>query len=196
MTAFKKKKLKLYLPLLVLLVVSLFLLRGLWLDPKKLPSVFIHKPLPHFNLPTLEHVRSGSEKIPFNEFMNNATFQGKPWVLNVFASWCQACVQEHVYLMQIAKKNSIQLVGLAYKDDPDATLNWLTKHGNPYNTVLVDESGRAGIEFGVYGVPETFLITSEGLVNYKHVGPIDADFFTQHINPLIQMDATQNDHSQ
>lgn len=181
-----KKKVTFYLPLIVLALLGGFLLRGLWLDPQKLPSVFINKPLPVFNLPTLAETTDLTASAELTGLVSNQNFMGKPWVLNVFASWCQACIQEHKYLMQLARKNSIMLVGLAYKDKPSDTKNWLKKHGNPYDLILVDQSGKAGIEFGVYGVPETFLMNQAGVVNYKHVGPIDNTFYDQKIKPLLQ----------
>ena len=114
MASFKKMGLKFYLPLIVLFLMGAFLLRGLWLDPQKLPSVFINKPLPAFELPILAGVKNSDQFAELSSLVSNQTLQGKPWVLNVFASWCQACVQEHHYLMQIAQKNQITLVGLAF----------------------------------------------------------------------------------
>lgn len=179
-----KKTIRLYLPLLILLFVAVFLLRGLWLDPKKLPSVFIDKPLPTFNLPLLEGMPT-PEGFTGASAVRNQALMGKPWVLNVFASWCQACIVEHPRLLEMARSGQVLLVGVAYKDDSQATRNWLAKHGNPYDLVLEDSNGRAGIEFGVYGVPETFVVDHQGVVRYKNVGPIDTVFFEQYVKPLI-----------
>lgn len=180
-----KKTIRLYLPLLILLFVAVFLLRGLWLDPKKLPSVFIDKPLPAFNLPVLEGMPQPESLVGASAVRNQA-LMGKPWVLNIFASWCQACIVEHPKLLKMAQAGQVMLVGVAYKDDPQATRNWLAKHGNPYDLVLEDASGRAGIDFGVYGVPETFVIDQKGIVRYKNVGPVDDVFFEQHVKPILR----------
>lgn len=176
-----KKSIRLFLPILVLAFLGIFLARGLWLDPKKLPSVFINKPLPEFSLPLL-NAQTGQQE----DNLGKQHFAGKPWVLNVFASWCQACLVEHPVFLKLARLNQIELVGMAYKDADQDTLNWLARHGNPYNKVLVDSSGRAGIEFGVYGVPETFVLDANGVVVYKHVGPIDDQFFAAHLEPLLR----------
>ena len=184
-----KAHLRLYLPLLVLGFLAIFLLRGLWLDPKKLPSVFIDKPLPGFTLPMLSDV--GKEQMfAEDQLVALEDLAGKPWVLNVFASWCQACVVEHPHLIDLAKRGEIILVGLAYKDDPVATRSWLNKYGNPYNLILQDSDGRAGIDFGVYGVPETFVMNSQGVVKYKHVGPIDPTFFSQNVQPVLDQEGS------
>lgn len=179
-----KRAIRLYLPLIILLFVAVFLLRGLWLDPKKLPSVFIDKPLPAFSLPLLEGVPQPDQFQPATALGNQALL-GKPWVLNIFASWCQACIIEHPRFLEMARTGEVMLVGVAYKDSAPATREWLNKHGNPYDLILEDSSGRAGIEFGVYGVPETFLIDQKGIVRYKNVGPVDDLFFDQHVKPLL-----------
>ncbi|MDX1669719.1 MAG: DsbE family thiol:disulfide interchange protein [Limnobacter sp.] len=181
-----KKTIRLFLPLLVLLFVGVFLLRGLWLDPRKLPSVFIDKPLPAFQLPLLADISPTVPVSADSGLLSKQNFEGKPWVLNVFASWCQACIVEHPHLLELARRNQILLVGLAYKDEPSATRAWLAKHGNPYDIILEDQSGRAGIDFGVYGVPETFVLDEQGIVKSKHVGPIDPTFFNQQVLPVLQ----------
>lgn len=178
----KRISAKWYLPLVVLLVMAVFLLRGLWLDPKKLPSVLIDKPVPGFALPLLDVPTAmvGSRLISPTEF------KGKPWVMNVFASWCQACVIEHPNLLKMANRDEYLLVGLAYKDDPDATAAWLRKHGNPYDLVLLDIQGGTGIDWGVYGVPETFVMNAENTIKHKVIGPVDAQFASQTLNELLK----------
>ncbi|WP_288107837.1 DsbE family thiol:disulfide interchange protein [Limnobacter sp.] len=170
------KRLKLFLPLLVLAFLGVFLFRGLWLDPKKLPSALIGKPVATMNLPVLPFDPSIVSVDQIRDFRTNKDFLGKPWLLNVFASWCQSCLEEHPRLLKLAKEKKVFLVGLAYKDDLEATRQWLAEHGNPYSLILVDQTGRFGIDMGVYGVPETFVINDKNIIVRKQVGPIPANF--------------------
>lgn len=174
-----KKRLRLYLPILVLLFLGVFLLRGLWLDPKKLPSALIGKPAPVAQLPVL-----GVDGI--NSLQSIDALQGEPWVLNVFASWCQACLVEHPHFLALAKQKKIKLVGLAYKDNLEDTRRWLAQYGNPYDLILVDQQGQYGIELGVYGVPETFLMNANNTIIHKQVGPVPADYFDSMALPAIE----------
>jgi cytochrome c biogenesis protein CcmG/thiol:disulfide interchange protein DsbE len=148
----------------VLAVVFLWALRA-DRDPSRVPSPFIGKPAPAFELPDL----FGGPKL------TNAAFEGRVSVLNVFASWCLPCRVEHPFLMALAKDGKAQVLGLNYKDKPEDAKAWLEKHGNPYSRIGADRSGRAAIEWGVYGVPETFLIGPDGRIRHKVVGPINAD---------------------
>lgn len=174
-----KKRLRLYLPILGLLFLGVFLLRGLWLDPKKLPSALIGKPAPAVELPVLSV--DGATKMQSIEAL-----KGQPWVLNVFASWCQACLVEHPHFIEMAKAKKIKLVGLAYKDDLDNTRRWLNQYGNPYDLILVDQQGQYGIELGVYGVPETFLMSADNTILHKQVGPIPADYLESMALPALE----------
>jgi cytochrome c biogenesis protein CcmG/thiol:disulfide interchange protein DsbE len=124
-------------------------------------SALLGKTVPDFNLPVLG-----------NPGMNltNTQLAGRPWVLNVWGTWCVACREEHEALLDIAKQNALPLVGLNWKDDDDAALDWLKQLGNPYSVVAVDRDGRTAINFGVYGAPETFFIDADGRVQYRHVG--------------------------
>lgn len=168
--------LRLGLPLVILLLLAVVLARGLQFDPRKLPSAREGKPAPGFTLPTL------ADGTPFS----SDALRGQVWVMNVFASWCSACVIEHPRLQQLAKTNDFVLIGMAYKDNPDDTRRWLREHGaDPYRQVVVDLDGRIGIDYGVYGVPETFVIDADGVVRYRQAGPIGDDFFDQHIAPLL-----------
>ena len=184
-----KKRLRLYLPILVLLFLGVFLLRGLWLDPKKLPSALIGKPVPQAVLPVLGF--TGDEALAvqiadIKTLQNIDELKGKPWVLNVFASWCQACLVEHPHFIALAKQQKIKLVGLAYKDDLANTRRWLAQYGNPYDVILVDQQGQYGIELGVYGVPETFLMSADNTIIHKQVGPVPGDYFDSMALPAIE----------
>ncbi|MCE2745975.1 MAG: DsbE family thiol:disulfide interchange protein [Burkholderiales bacterium] len=184
-----KKRLRLYLPILVLLFLGVFLLRGLWLDPKKLPSALIGKPAPAVVLPVLSFSgpEAGSVQLTDIQTLQNIDeLKGQPWVLNVFASWCQACLVEHPHFIALAKEKKIKLVGLAYKDDIANTRRWLAQYGNPYDMVLVDQQGQYGIELGVYGVPETFLLNANNTIIHKQVGPIPANYFDSMATPAIE----------
>ena len=175
-----KKRLRLYLPILVLLFLGVFLLRGLWLDPKKLPSALIGKPVPAVVLPVLGF--DGTTEA----LQNIDALKGEPWVLNVFASWCQACLVEHPHFIALDKQKKIKLVGLAYKDDVANTRRWLAQYGNPYDLILVDQQGQYGIELGVYGVPETFLMSADNTIIHKQVGPVPTNYFESMALPAIE----------
>lgn len=178
----KKNRIRLILPIVILMIMGVFLYIGLSKDPRKLPSVLIGKTVPDFNLklmlPSTVWPVADPLKVSGLETMQTAgpsQFKGQPWVLNVFASWCQACLIEHPHLLEMARQGKIRLIGLAYKDQESDTLNWLAKHGNPYQAVIVDRDGLTGINLGVYGVPETFVISADNTILHKHVGPITAN---------------------
>ena len=169
---------KIALPLVFLVVLAIFLAQGLTRDPRKLPSARVGKPAPAFNLPDLY---KGTEVMHVPEQM-----KGRVWLLNVFASWCGACVTEHPRLLNLAKSGYIPIVGLAYKDDMAETRKWLAEHGgDPYVFVAVDRDGSVGIEYGVYGVPETYVIDKDGIIRHRHVGPVDIEFMEKHVKPLM-----------
>jgi cytochrome c biogenesis protein CcmG, thiol:disulfide interchange protein DsbE len=183
------KKFRLYLPILVLLFLGVFLLRGLWLDPKKLPSALIGKPVPAAQLQVLSFDGPEATAIQLADIrilQSIDELKGQPWVLNVFASWCQACLVEHPHLIELAKKKKIRLIGLAYKDDITNTRRWLAQYGNPYDLILIDQKGQYGIELGVYGVPETFLMSDANTVIHKQVGPVPVDYFERMALPALE----------
>lgn len=165
------------LPLGVFAVLVGFLYVGLSLDPRKLDSTLIDKPAPAFVLPNLNE--SGKT-------ITNRDMLGKVWILNVWASWCVSCRQEHPLLMQLDKQPTINLYGLNYKDKESDALNWLHRHGDPYRASAFDADGRTGIDYGVTGTPETFVIDKKGVVRYKYVGPITGEVFQQEMWPLLQ----------
>lgn len=166
-----------YISLAVFLVVGIFLAFGLKLNPRLVPSPLIDKPAPDFSLPRL--------------FQPEKTFapgelEGQVWVLNVWASWCVACRQEHDVIKRLADSNPAPIIGLNYKDAVPDAMRWLGQLGNPYKLSVVDADGQVGIDWGVYGVPETFVIDDKGLIRYKHIGPISAEDAEGIILPLIK----------
>lgn len=171
----KKISLRL-LPVVLFLLLCVFLGRGLFLDPHYLPSVQIGKKLPDFTLPQLfdHHLSFNSSQLPH-----------KVLLLNVWASWCQACTEEQVFLMQLAAQG-ILIYGLNYKDNPENALSWLKHWGNPYQLVFQDLEGRVTIDLGVYGAPETFIIDKKGIIQYRHVGILTQESWLKEIQPLMK----------
>lgn len=166
------------LPLVVFVVLVGFLAVGLRLNPREVPSPLIGKPVPSFRLPQLH---AGDKSFSAEDM------RGKVWLLNVWASWCMSCREEHPVLLDLDKQKRIPIVGLNYKDDRTAAIAWLTRHGgDPYLVSAVDADGRVGIDFGVYGVPETFLIDKGGVIRYKHIGPVTPEALKSKILPLAE----------
>ncbi|WP_293373407.1 DsbE family thiol:disulfide interchange protein [Nevskia sp.] len=169
------------IPLLILGVLLAFFAVGLQRDPRVLPSPLIGKAVPAFELPVLALPKAESPPLS----MGNAAFAGKPYLVNFFASWCAGCQVEHPYLMQLAKQGGVTIVGVDYKDADDDVRQWLAARGNPYAPILVDLDGRAGIDFGVYGVPETFVVGADGRILHKHVGALTPEAFARDVKPLL-----------
>ena len=165
------------IPLLVFLVMLGFLAVGLGLNPREVPSPLINKPAPAFKLPTLAAP---------DKSISSQDLRGTVWVLNVWASWCVACRVEHPVFVEFAKTGTVPIYGLNYKDKRDDALRWLAKFGNPYQQSLSDTEGLVGIDFGVYGVPETFVIDKEGVIRLKHIGPVTPEVLQGTILPLIK----------
>ena len=165
------------LPLGIFLVLVSFLGAGLRLNPREVPSPFIGKAAPQFKVSQLDDA---------GKTISPADMAGKVWLLNVWASWCVSCRVEHPVLMDFAAKGVAPVVGLNYKDQRDAGLDWLRQHGNPYLLSAFDADGRIGIDYGVYGVPETFVIDRQGIVRMKHVGPLTQQVLAEKILPLIK----------
>ncbi len=169
-------KLNLFLPLLFFLLLVGIMKTGLQLDPGKIPSPLIGKTAPAFTLPVL-----GVSDTSFS----SSDMLGRIWLLNIWASWCAACVAEHPLLERFLQ-HDITIVGLNYKDQPDQAIRWLVKYGDPYYISLVDANGDAGLDWGVYGVPETFLIDQLGTVRHKHIGPLSEIDINDTILPQIR----------
>lgn len=168
-------RLKLFLPLFLFAVLALFLFRGLSLDPREMPSALIDQPLPSFSLPALASSRQlGREDIT-----------GDVSLLNVWATWCVSCRVEHPYLQRLADEG-VPIYGLNYKDDDAAALRWLDELGNPYRLNIVDRQGSLGLDLGVFGAPETYLLDADGIVRYRHVGVVDDTVWQTVLRPLYR----------
>lgn len=170
------KRARFILPLILFLSIVIFLWRGLSLHPSVVPSPLINKPAPDFKLPTL---------FDSTENTTNDDFIGRVSLVNVWATWCYACADEHALLLQLANSQDIMVYGLNYKDDAEAAKNWLREHGNPYQIVAFDEKGQTAIDWGVYGTPETFIIDKKGVIRYKHIGPITQEVWDKNLESLI-----------
>jgi cytochrome c biogenesis protein CcmG/thiol:disulfide interchange protein DsbE len=173
------KRLRYAVPLAALALLALLLWRGLGLNPREVPSPLVGKPAPAFTLPLLDATADARTFSP-------ADMRGRVWLLNVWASWCVACREEHPVLVDLAKRGVVPIVGLNYKDEPAAARAWLARFGDPYLKSAVDADGRVGIDYGVYGVPETYLIDAEGVIRFKHIGPVTARIVEERIRPLLQ----------
>lgn len=168
------------LPLAVCLLIGGFLFVGLSGDPSEIPSPLIDKPAPVFQAATLGDGQGDAPSF------DSASMQGKVWVFNVFASWCGPCIAEHPFLVSFAADHDIPLVGLNYKDVPEDAVAWLKRHGDPFDAVISDVAGDVGLDFGVYGVPETFVIDANGRVRYKHVGPLTQKSMVEEFLPAVR----------
>lgn len=168
---------KYLIPLIVFLTVAAFLFVGLGRDPSELPSALIEKTAPSFELPQLT---GGAASF------NSAELHGQIWVLNIWASWCGPCREEHPFITRLANETNIAVVGLNYKDQQENAKRWLQQFGNPFSVTVEDSAGRAGMDWGVYGVPETFIIDKKGMVRLKHVGPVTEADLEKTLLPLIQ----------
>lgn len=171
------KHIKFLLPLALFLTIAIFLWRGLSLQPSVVPSPLIDKPIPEFNLPTLF---DAEEETTHDDLI------GRVSLVNVWATWCAACIDEHELLLNLANSEDIMIYGLNYKDDANAAKKWLEEHGNPYQQVAFDEKGKIAIDWGVYGTPETFIIDKKGVIRHKHIGPITAEIWEKQLNPIVQ----------
>ena len=168
-------RIRLFLPLIIFAALALLLFRGLALDPRELPSALIDRPLPQFTLPAL-----GREQP-----LSRDDITGRVALLNVWATWCVSCRVEHLYLQQLAAQG-VPIYGVNYKDDDAAALRWLSELGDPYVANIVDRQGSLGLDLGVYGAPETYLVDAAGVIRYRHVGVVDARVWESLLQPLYR----------
>ena len=171
------KRLGFLIPLFVVAVLVAFLAAGLKLNPREVPSPLIGKPAPGFSLARLDDPA---------QTIRREDMLGKVWMLNVWASWCVACRAEHPLLVEFSRRKLVPIFGLNYKDKRADGLGWLGQFGNPYDASLFDNDGRVGIDFGVYGVPETFIIDRQGVIRMKHIGPLTPQVIQSEIEPLVR----------
>ncbi|HWS74329.1 MAG TPA: DsbE family thiol:disulfide interchange protein [Quisquiliibacterium sp.] len=172
------RALKFLIPLLLFLGIGWFLLRGLDRDPREIPSPLVGKPAPQVSLPVLGR---GAD-VPWT----TASMQGQVWLLNVWGSWCAGCKVEHPLLNELAARKLVPIVGLAWKDRPEDAKGWLDRLGNPYTVTVMDRDGRAAIDWGVYGAPETFVVDKAGVVRDKFIGALTPEALSQRILPLVE----------
>lgn len=164
------------IPLGIFVLIVGLLAYGLQLDPRKVPSPLIDKPAPAFSLAKLDAPA---------QYLAQKDLLGQVWVLNVWASWCVSCRAEHAIITRLSALNLAPVIGLNYKDEPEDARRWLEQFGDPYTTSLMDRDGRVGIDWGVYGVPETFIIGKDGLIKYKHIGPVTMESLEAEVLPVL-----------
>lgn len=171
------KRLGFYMPIALFAGIVVYLAIGLTLDPNKLPSMLIDKPVPEFTLAAIEG---------FDQGLSSSDLKGKVSLVNIWGSWCVACIIEHPLLMELAKNNTIPIYGIDWKDPPGAGAAWLQKKGNPYTLIGDDADGRVAIDFGVTGAPETFIVDKDGRIRYKYIGPITTEVWNEIILPIVE----------
>lgn len=171
------RRLLLFLPLLVAIGLGLFLWKGLQLDPRELPSALIDKPFPEFKIASLQDP---------DRILSREDFAGRLLLVNVWGTWCPSCKIEHPELVKIAQQG-VMIVGINYKDDRSAAKQWLQQLGNPYAFNIFDDQGRLGLDLGVYGAPETYVVDQEGVIRYRHAGPVDQKVWAQLQSVLTQV---------
>jgi cytochrome c biogenesis protein CcmG/thiol:disulfide interchange protein DsbE len=161
----------------VFIALVMLLAVGLRLNPREVPSPLIGKPAPAFDLPLLVE--------PDKRF-SQKDMLGKVWIMNVWASWCPPCLVEHPVVTRVARSGMAPVVGMNYKDTREDALPWLKRNGDPFQLIVFDANGRIGIDYGVYGVPETYVIDRQGVIRYKHIGPLTADVVQKEMEPLVR----------
>ncbi|RLA42449.1 MAG: DsbE family thiol:disulfide interchange protein [Gammaproteobacteria bacterium] len=185
------ERVKLFLPLLIFIVLAVMLYWGLERDPNAMPSALVDRPVPAFTLPALDVDSLDTENLDVDNLdadkglVDEQLFVGKVTLLNVWATWCPSCRIEHPYLAELTAQG-VPIIGLNYKDDDEKARRWLLRYGNPYQLVIADHQGRLGLDLGVFGAPETYLIDSTGVIRFKHVGVLNDRVWQSKIAPLYQ----------
>jgi cytochrome c biogenesis protein CcmG, thiol:disulfide interchange protein DsbE len=171
------KSLRFVLPLLFFVVLLMFLWVGLSLNPREVPSPLVGKPAPAFALARLDDPA---------KTLADKDLRGQVWLLNVWASWCVSCMEEHPVLVQLSRQGVVPVYGLNYKDERVAAREWLARNGDPYTLSMTDADGKVGVDYGVYGVPETYVIDKAGVIRYKQIGPVTPKVLSERILPLVK----------
>lgn len=171
------KKLVLFIPLILVMVMGVFLYKGLFLNPQQLESALEGKPIPAFQLERLEDS---------SEIITNESLVGQVSLLNVWATWCPSCKYEHPYLMRFARQGILPIYGINYRDDRGPAIRELTREGDPYTKNIFDHDGRLGLDLGVYGAPESYLVDHNGIIRYRYAGPIDQRVWSETLLPMIK----------
>jgi cytochrome c biogenesis protein CcmG/thiol:disulfide interchange protein DsbE len=171
------------IPLVAVLLLGFLLYRGLFLNPKELPSAMVGKPVPAFSLTTL---------MDENKLVTQADLQGKVVLINVWATWCPTCKYEHPYLLQLAKSGRVALYGVNYNDDRAAALQYLQQYENPYVFSVFDDQGKLGLDLGIYGAPETFVIDGKGMIRKRFAGALDGNVWQREFEALIKQIEQEN----
>ncbi len=177
------RKFWIFTPFVAFIAMSVFLFKGLFMDPSKLPSALIDRPFPSFSLPSLYEP---------DRLMSELDFKGEVALLNVWATWCPTCKDEHEQLNKIGLEEGIPIYGLNYKDDPQLARAWLERYKDPYTKVVVDQEGRLGLDLGVYGAPETYIIDQHGIIRYRHVGEVTEQVW-QELKGLMEIIAAEEE---
>jgi cytochrome c biogenesis protein CcmG/thiol:disulfide interchange protein DsbE len=175
-----KQRLFLFIPLAIFVLLGVLFWRGLSLDPNEMPSALLNKPVPAFDLPVLPAPENPQGLVTANQDM----LKGKVSLLNVWATWCTTCRQEHEFLNTL-KAQGILIYGINYKDNSEDAQRWLAELHNPYVFSVVDEEGRLGLNLGVFGAPETYVIDKQGVIRYKHIGDVNAQVWEKTIKPIF-----------
>ncbi|MGL4475970.1 MAG: DsbE family thiol:disulfide interchange protein [Shewanella sp.] len=172
-----KNRVILFIPLFIFLGMSVFLFKGLFLSPEKLDSALEGKPIPAFQLQQLENP---------NLMITNEDLKGQVALMNVWATWCPSCKYEHPFLMSLARQNIVPVYGINYRDERGLAIRELNREGDPYAKNIFDKDGRLGLDLGVYGAPETFIIDHNGIIRYRFAGPIDPTVWRETLLPMVQ----------
>jgi cytochrome c biogenesis protein CcmG/thiol:disulfide interchange protein DsbE len=175
-----KQRLFLFAPLAIFMVLAILFWRGLSLDPTEMPSALLNKPVPVFDLPVIPAEENPPELIRANQEM----IKGKVNLLNVWATWCLPCKQEHPFLNAL-KAQGVAIYGINYKDSPEDVQRWLTELHNPYVFSVEDADGRLAVDLGVFGYPETYVVDKQGVIRYKHIGVVNEENWNATIKPII-----------